>query len=479
MGGCHDPAEWLGEFQTVAIEVAFEGRKEMYVFQGELVRVFLIVSYPSTIQTPEERRAFRERWEYFSQSLQVDVQLHVDSFVSESVGSLVFQRGSNVSLETNCRTGPSSTSERKGSSNQLIVAGQDVLEQFDTKDQVILLLEALISVNPTFLNQELEFQVVAQPMAQVENYFNSNDLEIVLDPNQLHRIWKSSQKPKPRILKRIVKVVQPLSIEFQTKQIQNAVYITIQVQNTHEELAVSVEDLHFHLNSSQRLNSSTSDPVIFTTYFQSVIEHADLPVKLLPGEQYNFILCIQVKVPDSEDWRRIPGGVFCTLLTLSWRHTELMSTGPVVDQHLIQWTAPHGFERDLFLSITGPSPVPARKVFSVCLTIVNASQVTRDLTVLMPTSNALQYQSEDKSATELLRAVAHETEVEPNVVALTGTVHLGKMAVNSTLCVNLHFFPLQPGKTLLNNVYLYDSISDKYFKLEEEWEIHVTAAEDK
>ena len=57
------------------------------------------------------------------------------------------------------------------------------------------------------------------------------------------------------------------------------------------------------------------------------------------------------------------------------------------------------------------------------------------------------------------------------------SVHLGPVEANSTASVCLHFVPRRQGRITIDNILLYDSIAEQYFRMSEPFEVFAGAGE--
>jgi len=136
--------------------------------------------------------------------------------------------------------------------------------------------------------------------------------------------------------------------------------------------------LYFIKNITKFIYSGDGDKqlaVNFEDLFNSKLEKAELPVCLAPGDQHNFILCIDPLLPAYPNFPS-SSGQFKSKLMLIW-NMESIQDNIRSTYDSIAWAAPKS--RDLIIAISSKSPVIVNHIFSVRVTITNVLDTKRDL----------------------------------------------------------------------------------------------------
>lgn len=431
---------WQHEFKTIAMDLSIDHRRRInYVFQGESIRILIQLPYPSSKNCDQVE--FKQRWELGCEGLQVDievkdgkvqpnspmektkVQLNKTLLSSDNVASSVQQQKSM---------------RKKKSSNRIMVL-PDVGE-----DGITLTIDALIKIDPNYLSKKLKLCVILKHVEQPSWNIKSDvdDLNELIQSALHMDPWKASALKADlpaRTLELNIQVEHPLQMEFKMYG-TDTTYVVIQMKNTHDALGIEIQDLEFHMDSTENYTD-------LSNHYRGFIEHGAFPISIEPLEVYCAILCIEEHRMDLH--KETPRGTFCTPLTIAWQNKVYM-TNPIVEQHMVDWASNRINRADTcFYSISCISPVAVGKTCQATLNVVNNCSEEVDLSM----------------------SVDHDL-VNTDIVLREQRMPIGKLKSKSSKSISLHLIPLRIGSLTIPPILLFDTITKVEYKTSKTWLLH-------
>ena len=118
------------------------------------------------------------------------------------------------------------------------------------------------------------------------------------------------------------------------------------------------------------------------------------------------------------------------------------------------------------------SPVSLNTLFPAEVHVCNRTAQARDMILRIPTSSSSGLKSHMPSEDRLEKATTNK-EMDPLIVCLEASDHLGSLQPQQSITKILHFLPLKEGLLLIDSLELVDAQTGEVFKMQSPCEIAV------